>query len=248
MARTPEGEALTEEHRAEQIRLATSLVKDLSVLWRTVDPTNIRGTLAPFADSGTVVTRAARRASATAALEYYVAFREAEGVAGALTVVRALEPPAEVVRGGLFGAGARGIIDARRRGASVAQAAESAFVRASGTAVQVVANGGRETILGAVEADPEAEGYQRVTDGNPCAFCRMLASRGIVRYDAQTAAFKSHSACGCTAEPAFEGSRVSARNAEFRAEWDKATGTRSGADALSAYRAYVAAQRSPATG
>lgn len=247
MARTPEGEALTEGLRALQIRQAAGLTRDLAVIWRTVDPTDIRGTLEPFAAAGGVVTSTARRANAEAARDYYVAFRRVEGVAGAFAPVLAPDPPPGVLRGALFGSAARGIMDARARGLSVAEAAQAAFTRMSGSAVQVMANGGRETLLGAIASDAEARGYQRVTDADPCPFCRMQAGRGIV-YSAATADFKSHSGCGCTAEPAFEGSRVSPRNAGFRAEWDKATGTKSGADALSAYRAYVAAQRKPATG
>lgn len=247
MARTAEGESLTEAHRALQIRMAAALTRDLAVLWRPVDPTDIRGTLEPFSSAAEVVTLATRRSNALAAQEYYVAFREAEGVAGRIAVALAKDPPAGVLRGALFGSAARGLMDARARGLSVAEAAKAAFTRTAGSAVQVMANGGRETIFGAIASDDQARGYQRVTDADPCPFCRMQAGRGIV-YSASTADFKSHSGCGCTAEPAFEGSRVSARNAEFRAEWDKATGTKSGADALSAYRAYVTAQRSPAMG
>ncbi len=248
MARTPEGEALTEQYRALQIRMNATLTKGLAVLWRTVSPADIRGTLEPFAASGEVITLGARRANALAAQEYYSSFRAAEGLAGRFVARLALDPPAGVLRGALFGAAARGLIDARKRGLSVGQAAEAAFARTAGAATQIMANGGRETLLAAIASDPEAQGYQRVTDGDPCAFCRMLASRGIVAYTAETASFKSHGGCGCTAEPAFEGSRVSPRNATYKAEWDQATGTKSGADALSAYRAFVAAQRKPATG
>lgn len=44
--------------------------------------------------------------------------------------------------------------------------------------------------------------YRRVTDGQPCAFCAMLAGRGPV-YSEETAYFESHKHCGCTAEPVF---------------------------------------------
>ncbi len=248
MARTDAGEALTEAHRAIQIRLVVGLVRDLAALWRPVDPADIRGTLEPFARAGVALTLNARRASASAARSYYVTFRQVEGVAGLMDVALALDPPADVMRGGLFGSAAQGIVNARRRGASVAAAAENGFSKVSGAAVQLAANGGRETLLGAIAKDPEARGYQRVTDGDPCAFCRMVASRGILAYDETSAGFKSHGHCGCTAEPAFEGSRISARNATYRAEWNEAVAGRSGADALKAYRAHLARQSTPATG
>jgi hypothetical protein len=48
-----------------------------------------------------------------------------------------------------------------------------------------------------------------VTDGDPCAFCAMLASRPILSdrgayYRSQkTASFEAHNDCGCSAAPAF---------------------------------------------
>lgn len=248
MARTAGGEALTEAHRAIQIRLATGLVRDLATLWRPVDPTDIRGTLEPFARAGTVITLNARRASAAAARSYYGMFRQVEGVPGVVDVALAQDPPDDVLRGGLFGAGARGIMNARQRGATVTRAAENGLVKVTGAAIQIAANGGRETLLGAVRSDPQAQGYQRVTDGDPCAFCQMIASRGVIAYSESSAGFESHGHCGCTAEPAFEGSQISARNATYRAEWEQATAGRGGADALRAFRSHLARKSTPATG
>jgi len=44
--------------------------------------------------------------------------------------------------------------------------------------------------------------YRRVSDGNPCAFCAMLAQSGP-RYSEETAYFRAHPDCGCTAEPVY---------------------------------------------
>lgn len=60
----------------------------------------------------------------------------------------------------------------------------------------------RYTIAGSSVADPAARGWQRVTDGNACAFCSMLAGRGAV-YSEATADFASHDDCGCSATPAW---------------------------------------------
>lgn len=247
MARTAAAEGLTEAHRGIQLRIIAGLMRDLAVLWRPVDPTDIRGTLNPFTDAASVVTVAARRASASAAQGYYRMFRQVEGVPGTFDAALAPDPPPDVLRGGLFGAGARGIIDARRRGLDVAAAAQNGLVRASGAAVQIAANGGRETLLVAVLRDPAAIGYQRVTDGDPCAFCRMIASQGIVSYDG-SAGFEAHAHCGCTAEPAFEGSQIIPRNAEFRGEWEEVAAGRSGPDALREYRRRLRNRQQPATG
>lgn len=48
--------------------------------------------------------------------------------------------------------------------------------------------------------------WRRVTDGNPCGFCAMLAGRGPVYRSAEKAGDgrRYHTRCGCTVEP-FEG-------------------------------------------
>lgn len=61
----------------------------------------------------------------------------------------------------------------------------------------------RETITTASIADPHASGWQRVTRGTSCAFCRMLASRGSV-YKEATATFAAHHECNCGAVPSWQ--------------------------------------------
>lgn len=67
-----------------------------------------------------------------------------------------------------------------------------------------IANFSRQTVMGSAVADPQSDGWQRVTDGNGCAFCRMLAGRGAV-YSESSADFASHDKCGCSATPAWSG-------------------------------------------
>lgn len=55
-------------------------------------------------------------------------------------------------------------------------------VSAAGSAVKTAMDGGRQLVDSEVAADMVAKGYQRVTDGDPCSFCALLASRGPV-YD-----------------------------------------------------------------
>lgn len=64
-----------------------------------------------------------------------------------------------------------------------------------------VLNAGREVIRA---SSPR---WRRVTDGAPCGFCAMLASRGPVYHSREKAGVggnRYHGRCGCTAEP-FEG-------------------------------------------
>jgi hypothetical protein len=63
----------------------------------------------------------------------------------------------------------------------------------------------RDTVLGNRRRDPEAVGWRRISSGNGCKFCRMLADRGAV-YKRDTATFASHEHCNCTAQPVFVGS------------------------------------------
>lgn len=61
----------------------------------------------------------------------------------------------------------------------------------------------RQTITANTRRDPSAVGWQRITGGDGCKFCRMLAGRGAV-YKQATARFASHPKCDCTAAPVFD--------------------------------------------
>ena len=152
-------------------------------------------------------------------------------------------PPDEKLEGAIRGAGLAGLTNARARGLSVEAAHRNGYVKLAGSAAQLVLGGGRETLLGAVRSDPEAHGFQRVTDPNPCAFCRMVASRGPVFKTQESASFEAHGHCGCSAEPFFEGSLPLPANERFRQEWNEATSGLSGAEALNAYRQSLASPK-----
>ncbi|MFD8789276.1 VG15 protein [Streptomyces vinaceus] len=77
----------------------------------------------------------------------------------------------------------------------------------AGEAQSIVEDGGRDVIGEGVDNDPGALAYMRVTDGNACYFCVMLASRGAVYRSKSTAGHsqirKFHPNCGCSAVPIF---------------------------------------------
>lgn len=122
------------------------------------------------------------------------------------------------------------------------------FVESSGAASRHVLTGGRQSLLTLVREDTRAIGWVRVTDGDPCAFCAMLASRGPVykqnsfsRSDPRwtgPGTVKVHDACACTLEAVY--SRESlwpGRAAEFRRLWRQHIEKRySGADARREWR------------
>lgn len=77
---------------------------------------------------------------------------------------------------------------------------------------RVAAHAGRTTIERAARADPEAVGWVRVTGGDCCAFCALLAVRGLVYADATSAVRTAagdpyHDRCACSPEPVFRGRR-----------------------------------------
>jgi hypothetical protein len=137
------------------------------------------------------------------------------------------------------------------RGEDPEKAKRNALVDASGAAGRHVQNGGRGTLLTLVQNDKVAVGWVRVTDGDPCFFCAMLASRGIVRYGRGAEAFaesdprfvgpgqvKVHDHCGCTLCPVFSrDDPLPGRATEFQDLWNaNIRGQYSGKDALRAFR------------
>lgn len=153
------------------------------------------------------------------------------------------------------------------RGVPEERARRVALVTSSGAASRHVLAGGRETQMRLIRADDAVKGYIRVTDEDPCSFCAVLASRGIVykknsfsginrrtgeafKVNPRLAGLsldeaKVHDNCACQIEP------VLVRNAhawpgrarEFQRLWYEATKGYSGNDALNAFRRAYEAQR-----
>jgi hypothetical protein len=80
-------------------------------------------------------------------------------------------------------------------GLTPSQAADNALVQVTGSASRLALEAGRTTILDAARANDARWG--RITSGNACAFCHMLASRGFV-YRESTVGFDAHDHCACT--------------------------------------------------
>jgi hypothetical protein len=82
-----------------------------------------------------------------------------------------------------------------------------------GSALRHAANGGRAALDQTRQADPVAVGYYRQTKADPCYFCAMLASRGVVykegSFDESDARFegdgkaKVHDHCVCFNRPVY---------------------------------------------
>lgn len=203
MARTPEGRLLTRHHRQLQVRVRAGVLADLTRLWKAgVTPADL-DSVARFAAVAPTLVRAGHGASSAGASRYYQAFRVVEGVPGSVSITLATPPDHALVTGLLRGAALSGFANGRRRGMTSEAALRNGFVKVAGSASSLVLDGGRATLLDAVQGDRHAAGWQRVTNGG-CDFCEMLAGRGAVYKGEDTADFQTHDHCTCSAEPVWE--------------------------------------------
>lgn len=189
------------QHRSKQLTVRALALRRLMALWQAIDPTRLADTVQPFAEAAAVVVNDGFLRSSRTAAAYYLLSRP-PGIT-TVEVPEVFPPASELQAAKLRGAGLSGILNARRAGHSIQAAKQNGFVKLAGTASGMVLSGGRETILQAAQLDPAASGrWRRVTGGNSCPFCVMLADRGPVFSD-DTADFSAHDHCGCSAEPEF---------------------------------------------
>jgi len=253
VAATPQGAALTERHRVQQLAIQAGSIDRLLQLWRGVDVTRLSDTIDVFAQAAALLAGQGFTDSATAAAQYYSLFRATE-IGSGLSVPLPSRRPLDQLSGLLRGAALSGIITGRRSGMSISRASQNGLIKAVGTLGKLVLAGGRMTITTAVQRDRQAIGWMRATSGDPCPFCRMLASRGASYTSEGAADFEPHDACGCTAEPLYRDTPntlgTAAQSREFLREfeqsktWARDSGTMSRGtsnDALNDYRRWIAA-------
>jgi hypothetical protein len=220
MARTKEGRLLTDLYRRRQLALRAETMRDVIRffrLWELKDP----ATYAAMEDALLAVAHTRGMQAAVLAANYYQTFRAVEVPEGKLVSIALAAPaPDEQVRKAIAATARAGVLRAIRAGQPYEQAMANGLTQVSGSISRIALNRGRETIEQTVKRDPAALGYARVTDGQPCAFCAMLASRGPV-YKEETVSFREHDHCTCGAEPHYPGSDWPGRAREFRELWNE---------------------------
>lgn len=242
MAATPEGAALTESNRRRQLALRAALTSDLVTLWRSFDIGDVDGSWQSLAPAVTTLTTSARRDSAVLAASYFSDFRQAEGATGTFRPRPVWGVNPDAVATSLRVTGPVAFKRAISAGITPQQASSQALVSTTGAVSRIALDGGRNTIDGNVRRDSTALGWARVTDGAPCAFCAMLASRGAVYRSEFTAMYrgdggKYHDHCGCSAEPIYrKGAALPGRASEFSDLWAESTRGLSGNEARIAFR------------
>ncbi|MDG4801712.1 ADP-ribosyltransferase [Micromonospora sp. WMMD980] len=237
-------DALAESYRVGQAKVASEAAAQLTLAFRTLlNPGNLDKTFPVYVTAASRILDEARRKTAGLGGAFYLAHRQASGVLGALPEIAwaGSLPPAQVATS-LLVTGPVAVKRAIRMGATVPQALASAEVKAAGMAYRHAADGGRATIQGSVYRDKKALGWARLSDGRPCYFCAMLASRGPVYKSATTAGLrdgvaKYHDKCGCFVVPVYDmADPWPGIGPQLQDLWTEATAGKSGPEAVQAFR------------
>jgi hypothetical protein len=231
MATSAASAALTEAHRIEQNRNSLLVTYVVTQLWlRTIVADDIDTSAANLIARLIPLLRQRRDFSAITARKYYQEFRKLEVRGGdgfelpAMTEmdIQALETSLRVMGpvalktkiGELPKTDIGPDLQPRIHPSLIQNAIEETATMVAGAATRHVLNGSRDEIQSALDEDPVALGYIRVTDADPCYFCAMLASRGPVygddSFDQSDPRFigegshKVHDHCGCGVEPVYD--------------------------------------------
>ena len=176
MARTIDGRRLTESHRLAQARLGARAVAMMRDLWPLLDMTALDATTPRWLRAAVPMVQSQSVASARLASSYVQSFRRVEAPsAAALRPFVAPPPPAQQVVTSLTATGPVAVKQQMTRGVPLERAALGGMSRSSAAALRLALQGGRDTVNETIRRDPAALGYARVTSGDPCAFCAMLA-------------------------------------------------------------------------
>jgi hypothetical protein len=244
MALTALGAALTERHRTQQLALNDALIASVRRLWPAFDPSAIDSSWQRIQPALVALIQARHQDSSAVAAAYFEAFHQAETgrlARPTITLAPTLTDH-QVIESLIY----TGPITAKKLAArSVTDLAAETLDWTAGNATRLALNGGRETLTTSIAADRKAIGYARVTDGNPCSFCAMIASRGPI-FGADSGEFKAHRKCGCTAEPVFSkdpSQPLPGRADEFSTLWTECTKGLNGRKARQAFRRAYEATR-----
>lgn len=244
MAVTAAAAALTRAHKLDQSRIRAAAIAELMQTWPMLSLDNINATSQSWLAMMLALVQRWRGRSAQLAGQYYTELRarETDQVVPPMLMLAATPDPGQVVTS-LLVTGPIGLKARIGRGVPPEKASKLSLIETQGAVARHVLNGGRQTLLDTAQADPRAVGYARVTDGNPCPFCAMLASRGGVYRSRESALFadkgvnRYHDHCGCTVEPMFTRGALPEASARYERLWAESTRGKSGKAAMGAFAA-----------
>lgn len=198
---TRAGAMLTEAHRLAQAKLSAQVVADLLKVWPLLDPTDLDATVDRWLTASAAIVLKKHGDSAALAREYLRRFRAVElGTPLAdWTPPPAPAPSTEAIRTSLVVQGPVRIKAAMTARTALEVATQTASATSSAAGSRHALTGGRDTIVEAAKADERARGLRRVTSGDSCKFCSMLATRTDFTYE-----FQAHDGCHCQTHPVYE--------------------------------------------
>jgi hypothetical protein len=194
-------------------------------LRRLIIPSRLQATVPDWIEAVRALTVEYGSASATAAADYYDAERVAAEVTGRFTVPLLDPPPDEQVDNSLRWA-TKDLWPRDPEDPATTEAQQlpielrldAAEAKAEAVVQKLVTDQGRGTVVRAVRQDRQAVGWARTAALGACAFCKLLATRGMV-YKADTVKFRAHDGCHCGAVPVFKGQRFEL--SAHAAEWER---------------------------
>lgn len=199
--------------RRAQRGLTRLLVRDMRTLRRLIRPQDLEATVPDWIEAVRALVAQYGNASAVAAADFYDAERVAAAVTGRFTVPLLDPPPDGKVDSSLRWATKDlwprdpddpATIEAQKQPIDVRL--DAAEKKAEAVVQKLVTDQGRGTVQEAVQQDRMAVGYARAAALGACAFCRLIASRGMV-FKQDTAGFRAHDGCNCGVIPVFRGQR-----------------------------------------
>lgn len=225
-------------HQAAQSAIAGQLVAAMPALWAAyLDVNDLEATLPTYSTAVAGTVQQYGRASAVLAARFYENRRKAAGIPGTYRVSPAAPPNAERVTAGVRWA-TKGLW-------SKTPDVEGAQKLVIGAAENYALDGGRTTIIRAVQSDRKSTGWARQVEPGACSFCLLLATRGAVYRTERTADFRAHDHCHCHVDPLFGPYEPSAEVIRAMALYRSVKGTAKGPAATRrAFRHAVESDRS----
>lgn len=190
--------SLAETHRLAQLRVGTLTVAALRPLWRLLDPNALDSTFPAWLAAVAPVVQAQRLQSSRLAAAYLDAERTSQ-INGTYPAIFAGDAPMHALSTSLLVTGPISVKKAMTRGVPLANALDVAEAASSAVAMRHALDGGRETILTTIKADPRARGWERIASGGACPFCSERSGEQMSSEEV----FQAHPGCACSAAPIY---------------------------------------------
>ena len=210
MASTGKGALLTDQHRRRQVSLAITADSQARRAWdATLDLNDLTGTQPIWKRTMLNLIQTWWRISEQAALAYLPQYREAETGEGPGIEIGVQQFDRRRAGEKLDWLGSTNVKWHLASGDTPEDAYRKARELFLGVFHEAVLTGGRSAIEHWAQQDTRAIGWRRVSDGDPCAFCAMLVTRGPVYTNAKKAGLRAsdgkkyHPHCGCTVEVVY---------------------------------------------